>query len=60
MVLVVTHTVIPVVVGVVLSPQRGGFIIFKSGHETTRGGFKGGFIPHLGGCFYACDKLYQS
>ena len=28
-------------------PQKG-FIPFKSGHETTRGGFKGGFMPHLG------------
>ena len=34
--------------GVVLSPKRGGFIPHKSGHTTTRGGFKGGFIPHLG------------
>ena len=34
--------------GVVLSPQRGGFIPHKSGNKTTRGGFKGGFIPHLG------------
>ena len=34
--------------GVVLSPKRGGFIPHKSGNKTTRGGFKGGFIPHLG------------
>ena len=34
--------------GVFLSPKRGGFIPHKSGHKTTRGGFKGGFIPHLG------------
>ena len=34
--------------GVVLSLKRGGSIPPKSGHETTRGGFKGGFIPHLG------------
>ena len=34
--------------GVVLSPKRGVFIPHKSGHTTTRGGFKGGFIPHLG------------
>ena len=33
---------------VVLSPKRGGFIPHKSGHKTTRGGFRGGFIPHLG------------
>ena len=34
--------------GVVFIPQRGGFIPHKSGHKTTRGGFKGGVIPHLG------------
>ena len=34
--------------GLVLSPQRGGFIPFKSGHKTARGGFKGGFIPQFG------------
>ena len=33
---------------VVLSPKRGGFIPHKNGHKTTQGGFKGGFIPHLG------------
>ena len=44
--------------GLVLSPpppQRGGFIPVKSGHNTTRGGFKGGFIPHVG-WFYARDR----
>ena len=34
--------------GVVLSPKRGGFSPHKTGHKNTRGGFKGGFIPHLG------------
>ena len=35
--------------GVVLSPKRGGFSPpKKSGHETTQGGFKRGFILHLG------------
>ena len=29
--------------GVVFSPERRGFILLKSGHKKTRGGFKGGF-----------------
>ena len=33
---------------VVLSPKKGGFIPHKSGDKTSRGGFKGGFNPHLG------------
>ena len=52
--------------GVVLSPKRGGFIPHKSGHTTTRGGFKGGFIPHLGvvlrpgpaNVVYSCHKSF--
>ena len=51
--------------GVVLSPKRGGFIPHKSGNKTTRGGFKGGFIPHLGvvlcpGPFGALVALHHS
>ena len=39
--------------GVVVSPQRGGLIPLKSGHKTTRGGFKGGFVTHLGVVLWA-------
>ena len=37
--------------GAVLSPKRGGFICLKSGHITTQGGSKGGFLPHFGAGF---------
>ena len=29
-------------------PPKGWFYPLKSGHKTTRGGFKVGFMPHLG------------
>ena len=36
---------------VVLSFQRDGFILFKSGHKTTWAHYKGALLSHLGVVF---------